>query len=334
MPAEPAAPSLELPEHPLLALRPGGAMLVRVLSLGNAMPAIQPQPGAPVLSGVISGTTLGGEPVIDAEDGVITLATRQSLPAGTPISLEVLSIAPRQPTAAAAAGSTRPDALVQLAHAWPALAESLDALREADPALAQAMIEHVIPRPGPQLAGGLAFFIAALRGGDIRAWIGEQGVGALERGGRGRLAGKLGQEFKTLAEASDARTAGGDWRAFFVPVFDGEAVRQLRFFVHKDREHEKEDAQEKQPATRFLVDVDLSRLGPFQIDGLVHAKELDLVIRTKAALPQPMRREINAIFTKACEGAGIAGRIAFQATPRFVEPDPAALYGHAAEIRA
>jgi hypothetical protein len=104
--------------------------------------------------------------------------------------------------------------------------------------------------------------------------------------------------------------------------------------VHKDREHEKEDAEEKQPATRFLVEVDLSRLGQIQIDGLVHAKELDLVVRSKTALSPSMRQEINQIFTKACDGAGVAGRIAFQATPRFVEPDPAALYGHAAEIRA
>lgn len=320
--------------NPVLALRPGGAILVRVLSLGGSGPPVLPQAGAPILTGSITGTTLAGEPVVDTEDGVFTLVTRMSPPVGTPISMEVLSLAPKLATSGAAPGAVKPDPLIQLAHEWPALAEALDALRAINPQLAQSLSEHVIARPGQQLAGGLAFFIAALKGGDVRAWLGEQSTSALERSGRGRLLSKLGQEFRQMAEASDAKTSSGDWRALFVPVFDGEAIRQLRLYVHKDGGQEQTEREAQEPSTRFLVDLDLTRLGAFQLDGLVHAKRLDLVIRTKAALPADMRREINAIFTKACEGTGIAGQIAFQATPRFVEPDSARLFGHAAQISA
>jgi hypothetical protein len=315
-----------------LALRPGGALLVKVLSLGGNAAAIAADPGAPVLTGTISGVTLAGEPIVDSPDGVFTLATRQSLPVGTAIALEVLSLAPKP--ALAATGAGKPDSLVQLAHEWPALAEALEALRASDPQLAQALSEHAIARPGPQLAGGVAFFIAALRAGDVRAWLGEQSVSALERSGRGRLAAKLGQEFRQLAGASNADTVGGDWRAWFVPVQDGGQIHQLRLFVHKDGGGGQGGDAAAEPSTRFLVELDLTRLGALQIDGLAHAKRLDLVIRTKTALPASMRSDINAIFTKACEGAGVAGQIAFQAGPRFVEPDPARLYGHAAEIRA
>jgi len=117
----------------------------------------------------------------------------------------------------------------------------------------------------------------------------------------------------------------------FMPVFDGEGVRQLRLYVQRDAE-DGEDGQP--PGKRFLVDADFTRLGQFQLDGLVAGKKFDLAVRTRTALPEDMRKNINAIFTRSLDAAGFAGKLRFEAGPKMVTPDPEAMYGHAPGVSA
>ena len=70
----------------------------------------------------------------------------------------------------------------------------------------------------------------------------------------------------------------------------------------------------------FLLDVELSRLGPLQFDGLVRGKRLDLMLRTQRPLDPAMRQEIAEIFQTAQQATGYAGQLFFQAGAPFLKP--------------
>jgi len=68
----------------------------------------------------------------------------------------------------------------------------------------------------------------------------------------------------------------------------------------------------------FLLDVELSRLGPLQLDGLIRGKRLDLMLRSQRPLDAPMRQELNEIFQNAQQATGYAGQLFFQAGAPFL----------------
>ena len=107
----------------------------------------------------------------------------------------------------------------------------------------------------------------------------------------------------------------GDWRLLPIPLWDGEHLRQLRLFL---RQHEGRDPAKaeraRREATRFILELEMSRLGEMQLDGLVRDRRFDLMLRTRDALPEHMRREIRTIFDQANEAAGYSGKLGFQAS--------------------
>ena len=91
---------------------------------------------------------------------------------------------------------------------------------------------------------------------------------------------------------------------------------------------------EREKGTRFLLDLDLSRLGPMQFDGLVKRqyKHFDLIIRTRDPLPGEMRRDIDGLFQNGLMNFGLEGSVVFQpegrfvATPRLTEEGTGAVF--------
>jgi hypothetical protein len=170
----------------------------------------------------------------------------------------------------------------------------------------------MVPRPGPKLTSGLLFFLAAL-GGDVGRWLGNQAMQALKSAGRETLRTRLGQDFGQLSRLSES--PGGDWRLFFIPLLDGDQVQQLRLFLrHGQQGPGGSGGEEDDEPTRFVVELELSHLGDLQLDGLVRDKRFDLILRTRAPLPDFMRRDIAQIFQDANGASGYAGNIGFQSS--------------------
>jgi len=318
-----------------------GALSVRVLAFeaptaDNPVPhpgrlPTAPAGGAPVLTGSVLFSTPQGQPVVQTSAGVVTLNLRADLPIGSAVALEVLGEAPAPlplPPSQAAAANAAP--LVALSRQWPALEETLAALQQADPQLAQSVMRAILPQPGPHFTSGMLFFMSALKGGDVRAWLGEPAVRALEGAGKGRLIGKLNDEFREIGRGSEARE--GEWRGYFLPVHDGQHIQQVRLFVHRHGGEDGDGTDGEAEGTRFMVDVEMTRLGPIQIDGLVREKRLDLVVRTREALPDEMRREISAIFVSAGETTGFKGGLTFQAGPKMPPPPLEQVVGHRPDV--
>jgi hypothetical protein len=72
---------------------------------------------------------------------------------------------------------------------------------------------------------------------------------------------------------------------------------------------------------RFIIDAELSRLGPLQLDGLVRLPQFDLAVRSRDSLPPELRANITEIFNDAMQMTKLRGSVAFQVA-RDMRPGP------------
>lgn len=305
----------------------GTQFSVRIVSFQPATAGEAPSPlrvgGLPLapgntLAGVVTGKVQpSGHPVVQTAAAALIVATRTPLPVGSTVSFEVLSqaAAPSLPREHASAHFTLPPLTD---GGWPALEETLAALEEANPAVAQQLAQAVLPRPGAALGANMLFYLVALAGGDLRAWIGDGPMRILQRL-RPDLLARLGDDFGQISRIADDR-GPGDWRTFLIPFFNGAEVQPIK--LHTRQAGDDEDAEKGRKGTRFIVDIELSRLGRLQLDGLVYQKEkhMDLIVRTENRLPPRIENGIRDVFEDANDVTGIKGGIGFQAAPpNFVE---------------
>ena len=313
----------------------GSQFSVRIVAFQPATAGEAPplRPGGPplapghTLTGVVTGRALpSGHPVVQTAAASLIVATRTPLPVGSTVVFEVLGQAAAPSPPQHPGGHMAPPPLAD--GGWPALEQTLAALEEANPAVAQQLAQAVLPRPGVALGANMLFYLVALAGGDLRGWIGDGPARILQRL-RPDLLAKLGDDFGQISRVADER-GPGDWRTFLIPFFNGAEVQPIK--LHTRQAGDDEDAEKGRKGTRFVVDIEFSRLGRLQLDGLVYRKEkhMDLIVRTENRLPPKIENGIRDIFEDANDVTGIKGGIGFQAAPpNFVEIGrPEAPSGH------
>lgn len=302
---------------------PVGIGTVRVLGVGDG-PMRPPLGTGPVAVATVTGTLVGGQPVVSTDRGLLVLQAHPGLPAGTRLTLEAVP-APT-PSPLPPLGPIDPFG----ARDWPALQHALDALSQTDPQAARAIATAIVPQLNARLATNMALFMGVVRAGlDPRAWLGDRGANALEAAGRGELIERLAEDVGMLRR--QAESGGAEWRTYPLPLLLDGAMDRVVVRVRRredDGEGVAEGAGRRGGAgTRFLVDVNLSRLGPLQLDGLVRPKRLDLIVRSREALPDGLRTELRQIFAGALADLRLAGDLGFQAgrgVPWVPLPPPAA----------
>ena len=310
----------------------GSQLTVRIAAAQPPIPGapvVSPTPGsAPLapgttLAATVTGTTATGHPVVQTPAGSVSLATPTPLPTGTTLTLEVVS-RPQLPAPAAMPSLHAREGLV-LSREWPALKEAMATLQQTDPAAAQQLIDRIMPQPDARLSTSMLFFLAALRGGTIQGWLGDGIARALQRS-RPDILSRLGDDFSALRRMGE-EAPGRDWRMMPIPLYGGAEIDQIRMLMRRHGGDRDEDDDETGPrgGIRFVLDVDLSRLGRMQLDGLVREKDkrFDLIVRSDQPLPGPIQNDIRAIFEDAIGASGTKGGLAFQSMPaEFVEiPD-------------
>ncbi|MFD2235689.1 DNA polymerase III, partial [Phaeospirillum tilakii] len=287
----------------------------------TAAPAAAAPP--PLLSGpVLSPGSVGTGPLVQTAAGTLALPAGLALPRGQTVWLEVVgppAPPPLPPDPPVAGGLGR--------QGWPALSEALSLLSQNDAATA-ALVRQALPQPGPGFAVALAQFVLALRKGGAPTPGGSALTEALDRAGRRDLASRIDQDLGELAdEAREPRGADGRWQALTVPLLLGGQIEPVRLFVHRPGDGEEGEEGQRQGGggeRRFLIEIDSSRFGRMQFDGLVvsAAKRFDLIIRTGPPLAAAMRQDIAEIFAQCAELTGAKGGISFQAGRGFVEFPP------------
>lgn len=264
----------------------------------------------PVVQGTIAGVTGSGRPVVQTPFGYLALDAKADATIGSRVALDVLGTR-------GSVGSTtdRAAPLSILAREWPAFDEMLRVMEAVGGAeMASQAAQNAVARPGPQLTAAILFLMTALRGGDPRALIRSETARLLESSGRGGLLGALNDDVQTLTRATEPSESG--WRAFLIPFGDDEARRQMRILVRDDdRKREGEGKGGGPKGTAFLVDLELSRLGPFRLDGYARKDLIDLMIRTTKPLPSGARGDIQALFQTTLERTGITGHLRFRSVP-------------------
>lgn len=331
----PGAPSTNLPAGTRLMVsvvqvQPGGqpGVLGNVGNIGNVASMGQLGQGAVTLStgatliGTVSGQTPAGQPIVQTPAATFALATRQPLPIGTQmtLSLETIGAPAKTPAAATALANVGTGEALAKAGGWETLSEAMKLLQSIDAGGGANVLRAAIPQPGTRVTSQILFFLAALRGGDIRGWLGELPGRLLERD-RPTLLNRLGAEFQVMGKMAGEHSAG-DWRLALIPFLSGAAIEQVRLYQRKSRPDDEEAEREGQ---RFILDFALSRIGHMQIDGLFKKQRnrVDLIVRTDTPLPREAQHAIAQIYTEAAELTGIGGGLAFQAAPgNFIDFPP------------
>jgi hypothetical protein len=196
----------------------------------------------------------------------------------------------------------------------------------APPGAAQTndLLAQNLPRVGSHLAAGLATFIRARLSDKPAPWPGAELRQALQSAGRPELVARLEQGFAELARAAPSTTQDGQWKTMVLPLLDEQALHQARLAIRRDPGKGNQPKDGRPASVHFLLDVELSRMGALQLDGLVRGKQFDLMLRTHKPLDSQMQSEIQRLFAEAKSVTGITGEIYFQVAAVFASPGAAA----------
>lgn len=287
---------------------------------------VQPAPALATVTATVTSLSPAGAPIVSFETGTaaiqVQLNVRANLPPGTRVTLEITGQQPPPPLPTTAPLPITSLPLTGLANpGWPTLTESLALLQRIDPVAAQQLAQAV-PDGGPRTAAALMSFAQAMRGGDARQWPGDVTLRALERSGpRGaHLASTLSDEVAALS--SRAREGGAEWRALPIPWNADGQVERIALITRREGEGDESNKKTAGGGTRFLIELELSRLGSMQLDGMFkkQTRALDLMIRTKAELPDTIRRDLTGIFANSNAAMGLKGGLTFQVVKKFASP--------------
>ncbi|KAA0592381.1 hypothetical protein J2848_006288 [Azospirillum lipoferum] len=268
-------------------------------------------PDTPVLRGTVAGSTPQGQPILATKQGMLALNVPASLPQGAKVTAALADLA----RATQAAAPTLPGPPGPLdGRDWPAMRQLMATLA-ADPALAKSMLA-TMPQPNRKLTAALSFFLSAMRGGDAQGWLGDEATSALDKAGRRDLLERLEKDFDGLRREA-AEPLPGDWRSYTIPLMDANGPKPIKLHVHPLKEDEESGGKERaKPGSRFVIDVDLSRFGPLQLDGLVRPNHFDLILRSHVALPPELRVELIQVFADSVRAVGYSGGLSFQSGAR------------------
>ncbi|MBL0930862.1 MAG: hypothetical protein IBJ15_12170 [Alphaproteobacteria bacterium] len=300
---------------PAQTVQVGQSVQVRVLPEGAAAQTTQAAPQAPAsnfgqtLTARVVAHTAGGPTMLETSLGRLALQWPQCVPKPAEGARLAVEVTLPQLAKNIVAGDVPLKSGAALSRDWPALKDAIKVLSDTDPGLAKRVLDDGLPRPGPKLATQVLSFLSGERT-DARALLGEQVTTALERAGRGDVLQRLDGDLKEMQRQANAP---GDWRAAYVPVWDGQNLSQMRLFSRRET---KKDAQGRK-TERFIVELDYSQFGEVQVDGLMRKPTLDLILRTHTAIPPDMRDEIEVVFLEGCSLAGLAGKIYFQSMAKF-----------------
>jgi hypothetical protein len=305
VPAAPIAapPATPVPTAPVQPLAAGQRLALNVAAVIPPESPKPPVPPAPGFVAVVRTLTPTGQPILDTPLGTLAIERALAWPVGTRVLASFQPI-PLPPDAVSAAPQ----------RGWTALLEAAALLGQSDRPDLNAALERVLPRIGPHLAVGLASFLkprtdpADLAGPELKS--------ALAKIDRGDLAQRLHAELGELGRALPNSEPG--WRTVILPLVDENRLQQAMLAIRRDPPQREGAERGEAGGVHFLLDVELSRLGPLQFDGLVRGKRLDLMLRTQRPLDPAMRQEIAQIFQAAQETTGYTGQLFFQAGAPFL----------------
>lgn len=273
-----------------------------------------------ILKGTVFSYGADSSAVIATKIGILALENNVKLPDLTPVTVKITDV--RLPTL------LERDPLPAERNTWTILNHALETLKQIDEAAYDAF-KAVLPQAGNKLpALMISFMQAAVReGATVRSWLGEANIAALQKTASGQqILKRLEREFSTSAKkATDGQNV---WKGWDIPLLSGSVVEPVSLFLQRPPEdaerHEK--YAPLQNAVRFVLDMNLSRLGKIQLEGIAgrQKQRFDLIIRHRNDMPPEFEPTVRALFVKTLDALSYAGNLKISKTEEFIDLRPAA----------
>lgn len=273
-----------------------------------------------ILKGTVFSYGADSSAVIATKIGILALENNVKLPDLTPVTVKITDV--RLPTL------LERDPLPAERNTWTILNHALETLKQTDEAAYDAF-KAVLPQAGNKLpALMISFMQAAVReGATVRSWLGEANIAALQKTASGQqILKRLEREFSTSAKkATDGQNV---WKGWDIPLLSGNVVEPVSLFLQRPPEdaerHEK--YAPLQNAVRFVLDMNLSRLGKIQLEGIAgrQKQRFDLIIRHRNDMPPEFEPTVRALFVKTLDALSYAGNLKISKTEEFIDLRPAA----------
>jgi hypothetical protein len=251
---------------------------------------------------------------LQSSAGQFSFSTSASITTGSQIQFSL----PVQPTGfplpPVAVASNFVDPTLLLTSDWQNLRDAINIIAQTNSSAAQHFLSNLVPQANNQLSGSLLFFVAALQLGNFENWVGRDMYQMLQAQGQTTLLLGLEEDF-TILQRLATEPGNNDWRHLLFPFFDGQNLKQLGLYYRHHNSNTEDSESEK--STRFVIDLDLSKSGPIQLDGLFNERKFDLFLRSHRDLDDKMRMDIGSIFTENLEITGISGQLIFQTISPF-----------------
>lgn len=302
-----------------------------------AKPALHPAPAAtaptpPREGGIFTAHVIGhdadGGNILHTPAASLKIYTSQPLPTGTTLVLQAPHEVLQSPavTTSSVTRTTAPveETLVLLRQQDDAVGEAAQWLHAQHPENMQDPKSRM-PTTNHKLASDLLFFIAALNGGDAASLFGARATRQLELQAP-TLFGKLKQQLAAQRESASASAADAPpWLHYTLPLLHGPSIEVVRLYVQ--REPEDTQAATQSSGQRFVLELQLSALGPMQLDGFIRKQDrgrhFDLMIRTEKPLDPDISQQIREIFSASAAATRLVGQVVFQVGQQyFFRPPP------------
>lgn len=266
---------------------------------------------SPVFTATVIASSADGQVTVQSPIGTLNLFSPTQLPVGTQLSFTINTIEP----------PLEGDVIPQLSA--PATGKSFKGLGDITDlpypipyAALGVEAPKLMPRPGAALTSEILFLLSALKGGDMRKWLGEPNAKDLEKSGKGDLLQRLGQDFSALRGSFGEARDIGSWLQATIPMFH-QGLHSLQWFQKQGGQQEGKEKSKSSFDEHFLVDFHLTQLGHMQLDGMVKRTHpgysFDLTIRSETGLTTDMQRNIQSIYAEAQQIGGFKGMLVFRA---------------------
>ena len=286
---------------------------------------VDPKSGNIRLQALVIGQDALGQSVIKTPLG--TFNSHNNLPKGALVELELSSLIYISPTSGsasslAAQNTGANDAVGKLLNFWKMFASSDTAkiFQDAGSNRLDAF-QSRFPNAGTDLGANLLRYFSSVSKQDPRELLGKSLTDFLQRtqGGQEALE-QLGRDLGANRQLQQQLQY--DWKSLIFPVVSDDKWYANRLLL---KEYEGKNAEgEPERGVRFVIELDMEKLGPLQLDGLVRKsidnQFFDLTIRSEQPIPKAARDGIFDIFVEAQESLDVKGRLVFQLTPNI--PDP------------
>ncbi|MCI5060216.1 MAG: hypothetical protein MRY79_04000 [Alphaproteobacteria bacterium] len=299
-------------------------------SLTQFGPTVTTQRSAPHIPAQVTGITPEGLPLITAQwpgqknpISFILQFRANNLPIGSRITLiPVNSALPSLPSITQQTGSA-PSSLLERAlnlnlsyfnaSGWPALEELYNSLLQLSPQSALSL-GRSLPTPTNAVSLGPAamMFIAAVKSGDFGGWLGDKKIDALEKSGKSNILKRLSGEALRGASTATEISSSHEWRPVSIPLFWEGEVHKIMLYTRQENGNEQQESDQENGQTRFIFDLNLSRMGEVQIDGLLKQNRLDLIVRTQHSFSPPMQEIMKQNYDSALTHTDLNGDLNFQ----------------------